>query len=131
MLATSLAVAAAPAAAERNQPVPGAVQQKGVQPPAGSISYTAVVAANGTLVRGKGATGAQSFGAGSYQVDFVTDVTSCAHVVTIGSTTSEAPPAAGLITVVGRAGNTAAIYVETRDLTGVLVSMPFHVDEGC
>lgn len=129
LLATLLA--AAPAAAERNQPVPGAVPEKGIQPPAGSVSYTAIVDSDGTLVRGKGATSATSFGAGSYEVVFVTDVTGCAFVATIGIANGDGSVPAGYISVVGRAGNASAIYVETRDLNGALSTVPFHVDVGC
>lgn len=101
-------------------------------PPAKSVSYAAVVAADGTLVRGIGATAAmQAEGSGTYEVDFISDVSACAFVATVGQPGSSGAQPAGYITVVGRNGNPAGIYIVTRGLDGNVANLPFHVDVGC
>jgi hypothetical protein len=100
-------------------------------PPAG-VSFTAVVKANGTLVRGFGAVSvSQPEGAGSYQVDFTADVTNCAYVVTLGDPGNNAPPAPGDVTVAGRNGDPEGLFIQTADIHGTLENRAFHLDVGC
>ena len=95
-------------------------------------SFTAVVAANGTLKRGVGAVSASiPEGKGTYEVDFTNDVTQCAYVVTIGETGNSGSLPASAATVVGRSGVPNGIFIEIFDATGAPQKLPFHVDVGC
>ena len=129
-LGSSVALAASAMAAPAMNVSHG--EAKSAPPPLGSTSYTAVVAPNGHLVRGKGATAAmQSEGTGTYEVDFVSDVTGCAYVATVGETGSRGSEQASFITVVGRSGVAAGVFVSTYDVNGNLKTLPFHIDVGC
>jgi hypothetical protein len=113
-----------------NLPIKGPHTQA-TPPPAGT-SFTAVVGANGNLVRGSGATAAsQPEGKGTYEVDFESDVTGCAYVATLGQTGSKGEADPGDVTVVGRAGNPAGIFVETANVQGALKNRAFQIDVGC
>lgn len=101
-------------------------------PPPAHRSFTAVVSAKGTLVRGSGATAAsQPEGKGTYEVDFSADVTGCAYVATLGQTGSRGTADPGMITVVGRSGVPNGIFVETGDRLGNDKDRSFQVDVGC
>ncbi|HEX4860202.1 MAG TPA: hypothetical protein VFV07_03130, partial [Rhizomicrobium sp.] len=73
----------------------------------------------------------QPEGTGTYEVDFVSDVTNCAYVATIGEPSSKGSEPAAFITVVGRSGVGSAIFVETYARNGSLKNLPFQVDVGC
>jgi hypothetical protein len=127
LLAAVPAVAAAPVF---NAPKKTAVHHGA--PGVLNASYTAVVNSAGTLIRGSGATSAaQVEGTGTYEVDFVTDVTACAYVATIGQPGSKGSQPAGLITVVGRSGDPNGVFVQTYTRGGKLKFLPFHIDVGC
>jgi hypothetical protein len=71
----------------------------------------AVVNADGTLARGRGATSAASLGVdGQYEVVFNRSVSSCAFVATIDSSASGYE---GEISVTGREGNANAVFAQT------------------
>jgi hypothetical protein len=131
-VAASLTLSAASAGTLQGMNVARRGQVHAAPPPPASVSYSAVVGANGALKRGNGATGAmQADGKGTYEVDFVADVSGCAYVATLGETgsTGQIPP--GFITVVGRSGVPEGVYVATYDITGSLAKLPFHIDVGC
>jgi hypothetical protein len=109
---------------------------KNIHAPAGlppiGVSLTAVVKANGDLVRGDGVvSSSQPEGTGTYQVDFTANVTNCVYVATLGEpgTSGTAPP--GDITVVGRSGDPQGVFVQTANINGTLKNRAFHIDVGC
>lgn len=84
----------------------------------------AIVAVDGTLVRGNGATGSFIFPSpGAVHVDFDRDVSNCAIVA---STTGGF---AGQTGVSG--GNGERIHVFTADSAGNPLALPFHVIVAC
>jgi hypothetical protein len=127
-----LATFAAQAGASERNLAPAGPSERHAVPPPKSTSFTAVVAADGTLVRGDGATGAsQPEGTGSYEVDFVNDVSQCVFVATVGATGNEGTEPASFITVVRRNGVPNGVYVTTGDGAGNAADFPFHLDVGC
>jgi hypothetical protein len=95
-------------------------------------TFTAVVAANGTLKRGIGAVlAAQPEGKGTYVVSFNTNISSCAYVVTIGETDSNGSQDAAVATVVGRSGDDHGVFIDIYDANGAEKNAPFHLDVGC
>jgi hypothetical protein len=92
----------------------------------------AVVNADGTLARGRGATSSDSLGVdGQYEVVFNRSVAACAYVATLGDATASTG-AEGVVTVAPRDGNANAVFVQTFDvLTGVEADLPFHLVVVC
>ncbi|MFI5834951.1 hypothetical protein ACIA5A_14895 [Micromonospora sp. NPDC051300] len=86
----------------------------------------AVVAANGTLVRGLGATSSTRLAAGMYQVAFDQDVARAAYVGTVGPAGGGGLAQQGVVTVAPRAGIANAVFVETHAASGH-VDRPFHL----
>ena len=132
-LAAVLAAAVASlAAAGPLHNAPAKITYKSAPPPDAGTTFTAVVAANGKLVRGSGATAAlQAEGKGTYEVDFTNDVTGCAYVATVGEPGSDGGEPASFITVVGRSGVPQGIFVETLSSKCKDQNLPFHVDVNC
>jgi hypothetical protein len=93
----------------------------------GSATFFAVVNADGTLARGLRAASAQRLGLGVYEVVFNRDVTAGAYVATIGLSGAVGAANPGEITVVGRAGNTKAVFVTTHSSTGAPADAGFHL----
>jgi hypothetical protein len=97
----------------------------------------AVVNADGSLVRGQGATSAKQLFAGggvegSYQVSFNRDVKDCALDATIGRVNAaNRDPDPGEIGVAYRNGNRKAVYVKTRASTGSEADRSFHLSVIC
>ena len=97
----------------------------GSPPPA---SYWASIDAAGTLHRAVGPASSSRVALGGYQIDFPRDVTNCGYNATVGT------PAAGNDTVKivsPRAGNTNAIFVQTRDSAGVAADRAFYLSVHC
>ncbi len=70
--------------------------------------------------------------AGSYQVTFDRDVTSCALLATLGRTdVQNLDPDPGEIGTAYRNGNPDAVYVKTRDSTGTSADASFHLAVFC
>ena len=92
----------------------------------------AVVNADGTLARGRGAVSSASLGVdGQYGVVFNRDVSSCAFAATLGDATSSTG-AEGVVTVAPRDGDVNAVFVQTFDvLTSVEADLPFHLAVFC
>jgi hypothetical protein len=84
----------------------------------------AVVSASGNLVRGADATGANRVGTGRFTVSFNHTVNKCGYVASIGSKDNAKPPA-GVAAVAIQSNS--KVYVETRNLAGILDSLPFHL----
>ncbi|MEU1684029.1 hypothetical protein [Micromonospora sp. NPDC005707] len=85
----------------------------------------AVVNANGTLVRGLGATSATRLATGMYQVGFDQDVAGAAYIGTVGPAAGGLAPQ-GAITVAPRTGIPNAVFVETYAASGH-TDRPFHL----
>ncbi|WBB72536.1 hypothetical protein O7602_22940 [Micromonospora sp. WMMD1128] len=94
--------------------------------PATARVLFAVVDANGTLVRGLGATSATRLAAGMYQVAFDQDVARAAYVGTVGPATGGGLAQQGVLTVAPRAGIANAVFVETHAASGH-ADRPFHL----
>ena len=98
----------------------------GSPPPA---SYWASIDAAGTLHRAVGVNSSSRVALGGYQIDFPRDVTNCGYNATVGT------PAAGNdngeVFVSPRAGNTNAIFVQTRDSAGVAADRAFYLSVHC
>ncbi|PGH43203.1 hypothetical protein GA0070622_5567 [Micromonospora sediminicola] len=94
--------------------------------PATARVLFAVVDANGTLVRGLGATSATRLAAGMYQVAFDQDVAGAAYVGTVGPATGGGLAPQGVITVAPRTGIANAVFVETHAPSGH-ADRPFHL----
>ena len=98
---------------------------------AAATTLWAVVEFNGTFVRGgTGAVSSISLFTGGYEVVFKRDVTKCAYVATLGSTTDGSAPT-GEIGVASREGNADGVYLETFNSGGTLTAEPFHLAVFC
>jgi hypothetical protein len=92
----------------------------------------AVVNSNGTLARHGGACiGTSSSGSGSYDVLFPKNIVNCAYIVTVGSSGRNGTVAPGYATVVGAAGTTNGVFVQTFNSSGILTAMGFHLVVDC
>jgi hypothetical protein len=93
----------------------------------------AVVNADGTLARHGGAcAGTTSSGSGgNYDVFFPRNIVNCAYVATIGSSLRSGTVAPGQIEVVGAAGTTNGVFVETSNSSGVTTASGFHLVVDC
>lgn len=90
----------------------------------------AVVASTGTLARGKNVAFADQVSGGAYEVFFDRDVTQCAYVATLG-TTSTGTESPGAVTVAQRAGEPTAVWVDTSDMSGADAVHSFHLEVVC
>jgi hypothetical protein len=91
----------------------------------------AVVKSDGSLVRGKGVVSTDQLSTGLYEVAFASSVTRCVFSATIGNPGAGVPPT-GTIVVAPRSGNTKAVLVITRNITGTgFVSAGFHLFVSC
>jgi hypothetical protein len=91
----------------------------------------AVVEGNGALARGNKVISATHLSAGSYEVIFNKNVNKCAFNASIGTTGTGSVPAPGQITVAGRAGNKAGVFVRVVDRAGANLDSPFHLSVTC
>lgn len=98
-----------------------------------SQTLFAVVAADGTLVRGYGVASSGEIGStpGIYRVMFERGVRKCAYSATLGGTGSTGTPPIGEIGVVGLVGHKAGVYVRTYDSSGVTTAASFHLVIAC
>jgi hypothetical protein len=91
----------------------------------------AVVDSTGALARGNHVVSASHLGAGSYEVIFDSNVNKCSFQAAIGTTGTGAVVNPGLITVAGRAGNTAGVFVRIVDRSGNALDSSFHLAVNC
>ncbi|PZF97700.1 hypothetical protein [Micromonospora deserti] len=87
--------------------------------------FATVVNANGTKARGDGTV--IKYGAGQYEVQFASTVTSGVFVATIGRPDSCCVPPAGEVSVANRLGTPNAVFVQTRNSAGAAADLPFHL----
>jgi hypothetical protein len=115
----------------------GATGATGATGPQGSVGLWAVIEAtgsNGTPVRGT-ASGAGRLGNGTFYVSFApTDISGCAYLATVGSTSDGTPPAL-YATVEQRTGTTTDLRLRAFDANGNLTDPGsgngFHVAVFC
>ena len=91
----------------------------------------AVVSDTGALARGSGVVSVANLSTGSYEVIFNKNVNKCAYTASIGTTSTGSVLSPGLITVAGRAGNKAGVFVRIVDRLGNAVNQPFHLSVTC
>jgi hypothetical protein len=89
----------------------------------------AVVDSNGTLARKSGATDVDKTGDGRYEVTFDRDVSDCAYVASIGTSTT-ATPAGGELGV-SQGNDPNDVFVRTRDSSGTFADRGFHLAVHC
>lgn len=90
----------------------------------------AVVANDGSFVRGRHTTGSTHLTTGAYEVDFTRDVSACAFVASVAQPSDGIAPQ-GTATVAGRAGNVNGVFVQTFNLAGTQADSPFHLIVYC
>ncbi len=94
----------------------------------------AVVNADGSLARTSvacGTTTSAPLGTGSYQVIFPRNITHCAFTASVGLASFSGSTAPGYATVVGRAGTTNGVFIQTFNSAGTLTSLGFHLIVDC
>ena len=94
-------------------------------------SYYAVVDADGTLARGRGAVSATNLGAGAYIVTFSKNVRACSYTATVGLSGASGVSAPGFITTVGAAASEMGVFLTTHDTTGASSNLGFHLQVEC
>lgn len=85
---------------------------------AGDNTLFAVATQAGVLSRGDEAVAVNKLALGQYEVIFSRRVNNCAYSATIGKPKQSNTANAGFTTVVGRAGNTKGVFIETFDTSG-------------
>ncbi len=92
---------------------PGAPGAQGPPGPGAEVHW-AVVSKEGEVKRhGTGDTSGERLADGTYAVEFSRDVTQCAYQAAIGRWDTEGSEDPGFATVVSRAGNANAVFVQT------------------
>jgi len=91
----------------------------------------AVVDASGALARGGRVVSTTHLGTGSYEVIFDSNVNKCSFQGSIGTTGAGSVPSPGLLTVAGRAGNNAGVFVRIVDRAGNSLDSSFHLAVNC
>jgi hypothetical protein len=90
----------------------------------------AVVAANGSVVRSRGATSTARTAVGQYQVILDRDVRACVYVATLGDE-SAAAPGTGQVSVTSLASSVNGVRVSTRASDGSAANRSFHLVVSC
>jgi hypothetical protein len=89
-------------------------------------TLSAVVDANGQLIRGLGAKQAERRARGQYSVVFDRDVRNYSFMATVGSP-DQGTPSLGMTSVARRQNNPNGVFVQTADKSGNLADLPFHL----
>ena len=96
-----------------------------------ALSSIAVVSSNGSLVRGRGATGSTQTGTGTYVVTFGSSISTCALQVTVNSSGG----AAGFATATMATSTTASVSVFSHSTTApsaaTAANLPFYLTVNC
>jgi hypothetical protein len=116
-------------------PAAKALQESVVPSAAGTLgvdtkTYSAIVGAAGVLKLGPAGSSSTLLGAGTYEVDFPSDVSLCVYTATIGTSPATVVPPA-IVTVTPRAGNADGIFVQTFSVTGTQENHPFNIQVRC
>lgn len=102
-------------------------------PDLGVAHLSAVVNADGKLVRGSGVKSATPVGGliGDYIVTFNRNVRNCTYVVSLGNTGSLGVPQPGVISATGANVSSNGVYVDANDIDGIPAERPFHLNVFC
>lgn len=114
--------------------VVGPAGPQGPEGPAGTpaTALWAVVAGDGSLIRGSGVISSGTTGGeGFNEVIFDRDVTGCSYVATLGVADNFSTPPAGSIGVNGRFENVNGVFVITRDAADTAAGIGFHLAVFC
>ncbi|MCR5856013.1 hypothetical protein [Mesorhizobium sp. J428] len=99
----------------------------------GSAQLFAVVnGADGSRARGKGdagTPGGAKLGVGTYDIRFSRDITDCSFTGNIGGTGFDSP--FGFVSFTKRSGAGNGVFVQTRNQTGALADLNFHLYVDC
>jgi hypothetical protein len=96
----------------------------------GTTPLYAVVDSAGVKARGAHVISTAHLGTGNYEVIFGRNVNKCAFTASIG-TTGAGSSLSGSITVAGRAGNKAGVFIHTSDNLGNPADRAFHLGVLC
>lgn len=126
VLFASTVAAAAPVGL--NTPRPGGkdVHVQG----ATNISGWAVVDTDGTLARKENAKTAGRLSTGTYEVIFNSALNHCSYQATAATPGISGAPT-GFVGLSPRAGNNRGVFIQTRDNTGALIDLAFHLLVTC
>jgi hypothetical protein len=92
---------------------------------AAALSSNAGVAANGSLVHGRGATASTNTGAGTYIVTFGASIANCSYQATINS----AGGAPGFVSATE--ATATSVSVSTFNTAGTAANLPFYLTVNC
>jgi hypothetical protein len=93
--------------------------------------HDAVVAEDGTLLSGNGATWVGWYGPGRYEVEFDIPVDQCSYTASITDPSLASALRPGMVFVAGGHVNRNSVYVETKNPGGGLTDYPFHLQVAC
>ena len=94
-------------------------------------SCTALVAADGTLDRGKNTKSSANLGTGRYEVICKKKQRKCIATCSTGLTGFTFVPPPGICTLTGRAGNLKGWFMATYDPDGTPADHPFYLESHC
>lgn len=102
-------------------------------PDLGVAHLSAVVNADGKLVRGSGVKSAAPVGGfiGDYIVTFNRNVRNCTYVTSLGNTGSVGVPQPGVISATGANVSANGVYIDANDIDGIPAERPFHLNVFC
>jgi hypothetical protein len=92
---------------------------------------SAVIDADGTLVRGSGVRTVSLPGGNDYIVSFARNVRNCVYTAQIGNPDALGVPLPAFISVTGAAVDVKGVYVDIKDASGADVQRPFHLIVSC
>lgn len=94
-----------------------------------SPRWAVVNGSTGNSTRSRGVAGSERLSTGAYRVHFAWDVTGCSYVAQTGGTSDQFP--VGTASAARVSGDSNAVYVATRDLSGDQTDLSFHLQVLC
>lgn len=113
---------------------PNTVPSRGGGGPSAAVASGdrfAVMNADGSLARWKGAFFSQRLATGQYEVLFNRNVAGCAYIATIGSSADAGIETTGEVTTVRRAGTNNGVFLTTTDSAGRFSDRGVHLMVAC
>lgn len=128
LMGAALAVALlSPAAAAPQNTAPGTPVPQAAAGDLGSAIMSAVINADGTIVRGEGVVSSELSGTNGYAVAFGRNVAGCSFQATVGQPGSSGVQPPSIATVAGSIANANAVFVATFDSDNAAAPRPFHL----